>query len=258
MATGERRETLIAWPERALADSFASAYQMLIQRRLAGEPIAYIMGRRAFWNVELRVTPDTLVPRPETELLVEIALESLAANEELTVVDAGTGTGAIAISLALERPNWHLLASERAAGACQVARENIDTLAHGRVGLIQADWLEPLRPASIDAVITNPPYIAAGDPYLERGDLRAEPRDALVAGNDGLAAIRVLVPTAWERLRPGGLIALEHGFDQAEAVRGILAASGYLAIETRDDLAGHARVTLGHKSKTVPAPIARP
>ena len=247
-ATGCRRETLLAWPERIPAPEQARRFADLLARRLAGTPIAHLRGRQAFWKQELRVTPDTLIPRPETELLVELALESLPATAPLLVADAGTGSGAIALALALERPAWTLLALELSPGAAAVAADNLRRQGATNARVIRADWLAPLAPASLDALIANPPYIPNADPHLSRGDLPQEPLGALAAGPEGLDAFRRLIPQALTCLKPGALLALEHGYDQAPAVRTLLAAAGFTAITTRTDLAGHPRATWGLRS----------
>ena len=245
-ATGCRREILLAWPERTPAPEQARRFADLLARRLAGTPIAHLRGRQAFWKQELRVTPDTLIPRPETELLVELALESLPATAPLLVADAGTGSGAIALALALERPAWTLLALELSPGAAAVAADNLRRQGATNARVIRADWLAPLAPASLDALIANPPYIPATDPHLRQGDLPREPLSALAAGPDGLDALRLITRQAVQCLKPGGLLALEHGFDQDAAVRALLVAAGFEWVETRADLAGHPRATLGY------------
>lgn len=247
-ATGCRRETLLAWPERVPAPGQAQRFAALLARRLAGEPIAHLRGRQAFWKQELRVTPDTLIPRPETELLVELALELLPATVPLVVADAGTGSGAIALALALERPAWTLLALDLSPGAAVVAADNLRREGATNAWVIRADWLAPLAPASLDALIANPPYIPSTNPHLTRGDLPHEPRTALAAGPEGLDAFRRLIPQARTRLKPGGLLALEHGFDQAPAVRDLLTAAGFTGVATRVDLAGQPRSTWGFRA----------
>lgn len=244
-ATGLSREVLLAWPERFPTPAQAHRFANLLARRLAGEPIAHIRGRQAFWNQELRITPDTLIPRPETELLVEVALELLPAEASLVVADAGTGSGAITLALALERPSWTLIALEISPGAATVAADNLRRHGATNAQVVRSDWLAPLVPASLEALIANPPYIPTGDPHLGRGDLPRESRTALAAGPDGLDAIRRLVSQARIRLKPRGLLALEHGFDQDLAVRDLLAVAGFMDIATRPDLSGHPRVTLG-------------
>jgi release factor glutamine methyltransferase len=242
-ATGWSRTRLLAWPERILEPDTRALFDALLARRLCGEPIAYIRGRQDFWSLELRVTPATLIPRPETELLVETALELLPTSEPLRVADLGTGSGAIAAALATERPAWHLFATERSAEAIAVARENLVRLDLGRVKLLRASWLAAFASASLDALVSNPPYVAEGDPHLARGDLRFEPREALTPGGDGLDAYRAIAADARRCLHPGGWLILEHGYDQGSDVRRILADAGLTAPRTRPDLGGHDRVT---------------
>jgi release factor glutamine methyltransferase len=246
-ATGATRAGLIAWPERTLTPDEADRFATLLARRLSGEPMAYIRGRQAFWNEEVRVTPATLIPRPETELLVEIALERLPAAAPLLIADAGTGSGAIALALALERPSWTLIALEISQDAVAVAADNLARYGVTNAGVVRADWLAPLAPASLDALLANPPYIPATDPHLRQGDLPREPLAALVSGADGLNAIRQLICQARHCLKPGGLLALEHGYDQDAKVWTLLAAAAFEGLETRPDLARHPRVTLGYR-----------
>src|SRR5690606_4258090 len=214
--------------------------------RAAGEPVAYLTGRRGFWTLDLAVTPDTLIPRPETELLVEQALQRLGSEAEARVADLGTGSGAIALAIAAERPLARVAAVDRSAGALAVARAN--ALAHGlegRVEFLAGDWFAPLQGRRFDLVVSNPPYIAEGDPHLARGDLRYEPAPALASGPDGLDAIRTIVAAAPRHLLPGGWLLLEHGFDQGAAVRGLLEARGFAEVATVPDLEGRDRVSLG-------------
>jgi len=242
-ASGLARTRLIAWPEELVKPAVEKAFRELVNRRRDGEPIAYILGRQEFWSLELCVTPDTLIPRPETELLVEVALDLLPATAPLRVLDAGTGSGAIAAALTHDRPSWMVIALERSDAAAQVARGNLRRLTGGNTWVVRGDWLAPVGPRSLDAVISNPPYVPESDLHLTRGDLRFEPRCALVGGRDGLSAIRRLAAEAAFCLRPGGFLAFEHGTDQGPAVRRILSDTGYADIETCRDLAGHERVT---------------
>lgn len=244
-ATGLDRTKLISWPESEIHEADLARFRALIARRLDGEPIAHIRGRQAFWTLELHVTPDTLIPRPETELLVEIALEKLPADAPLLVLDAGSGSGAIAAALACERPRWTLIATDNSTAAVRVARYNLQRYAANNARVVSCDWLAPIADRSLNALIGNPPYIAEADPHLAQGDLPYEPRTALAAGRDGLDTIRTLCAQSASRLRPAGLIALEHGFDQGPAVRAILARQGFLEISTHRDLADQERVTSG-------------
>ncbi|WP_296807290.1 peptide chain release factor N(5)-glutamine methyltransferase [Thiocapsa sp.] len=243
-ATGWSRTRLFAWPDHPVAPDAYARFHALLGRRLAGEPIAYIRGRQEFWSLELHVTPATLIPRPETELLVETALESLLPDAPLRVADLGTGSGAIAAALATERPAWHLFATDRSPDALEIARENLVRLTLGNLSLLRANWSDAFAPASLDAIVSNPPYVAAGDPHLTRGDLRYEPREALTPGGDGLEAYRAIAADARRCLSPGGWLLLEHGYDQGTDIRRILAEFGLSAPSTRTDLAGHDRLTL--------------
>jgi release factor glutamine methyltransferase len=243
-ATGWTRSRLMAWPEQPVTPAARAVFESFLARRLAGEPIAYIRGRQAFWTLELRVTPATLIPRPETELLVETALERLDPRRPLRVADLGTGSGAIVAALASEHPAWNLIATDRSPAALAVARDNLGHLGLAGVALVQADWLSGFGDQTLDAVVSNPPYVAAGDPHLARGDLRFEPHEALSPGGDGLDACRAIARDARRCLRPHGWLMIEHGYDQGEAVRDILAAAGLSGTETRHDLAGQARLTL--------------
>ncbi|MEA1048942.1 peptide chain release factor N(5)-glutamine methyltransferase [Lamprobacter modestohalophilus] len=249
-AAGLERTQLIAWPETCLSAAQQLQFEHLIARRLAGEPIAYLLGRREFWSLELRVSPATLIPRPETETLVEQALERLPASAALQIADLGTGSGAIAAALARERPHWTLLGIERDAAALAVAALNAAELQLDNLKLIRGDWSSTLGAASIDAILSNPPYVRTGDPHLVEGDVRFEPVAALISGGDGLNAIRCIINDASRCLRPGGLLAIEHGWDQGPSLRGLMKTQGFEAIETLRDLAGQERVTCGCDSRT--------
>jgi len=238
---------LLTHPDALLDAAAGRRFERLVERRRLGEPIAYILGTQGFWTLDLRVTPDTLIPRPETELLVETALAELPAQAPLMVADLGTGSGAIAAALASERPAWTLIAEDSSVAAIEVARSNARRLGLTNLHTLVGSWLAPFAATSLDAVLSNPPYVPSGDPHLTRGDLRFEPRSALSAGADGLDAIRRIVAAAPQRLRPGGLLALEHGYDQGPAVRGVLTQAGLVAVRTKRDLAGHERVTLARR-----------
>lgn len=248
-ASGWSRSHLLAWPERALDSATAADFHALLARRLNGEPIAYLRGQQSFWTLELKVSPATLIPRPETERLVETALERLAPTAPLRIADLGTGSGAIAAALASERPDWRLIATDRSAPALRIARDNFRTLGLGGIDTLLTDWLSAFGSGRLDAIVSNPPYIPNADPHLARGDLRFEPLSALASGRDGLAAIRTIAADARRCLRPDGLLAIEHGFDQVRAVRRLLCAGGLDRIETCQDLAGLDRVTLGYRPR---------
>lgn len=225
-----------------LDEALAAEMSALATRRAGGEPIAYLLGRREFYGRTFRVTPDVLIPRPETELLVERACR--AVTGEATILDLGTGSGCIAITLALERPQAHLVAADLSAAALAVARDNASRLG-AVLDFVASDWFSALSPRCFDLIVSNPPYIAAGDVHLSQGDLRFEPAGALTDHADGLAAIRRIVAGAPAHLRPGGRLFFEHGHDQAEAVHTLLAAAGFDGIEQHRDLAGIVRVSGG-------------
>ncbi len=245
---GVGRSHLLAWPERELTRDQQREYATLLARRLAGEPIAHILGEREFWSLSLRVTPDTLIPRPETELLVERALEHLAALPAPLIADLGTGSGAIALALASERPDAHLHASDRSEAALAVARENAERLGLRNLRFLPGDWCRALpEEARYHLIVSNPPYIENGDPHLRQGDLPHEPLDALASGADGLEAIRAIAAQAPGHLHPGAWLLLEHGRDQGVAVREILLRHGFTAVATLTDLAGLPRLTEGQR-----------
>ena len=220
-------------------------FHELVERRAAGEPVAYLTGRRGFWTLDLAVTPDTLIPRPETELLVELALERVADGLPARTLDMGTGSGAIALALARERPGAEVTATDRSAAALEVARRNALDHDIGNVRFALGDWYQPVRGMRFGLIASNPPYIADGDGHLERGDLRFEPAGALASGGDGLDALRVIAAGAREHLQPGGWLLVEHGLEQGPAVRALFAEAGLEAVETARDLEDRERVTLG-------------
>ena len=231
-------------------DSTASAaLHSLLQRRAAGEPLAYLTGTRAFWTLDLEVSPAVLIPRSETECLVELALQRLPEDKAMRVADLGTGSGAIALALARERPFAQVLATDTSAAALAVARGNAERLGMDNIGFARGDWCAALGAAAFDLIVSNPPYIAADDPHLAIGDLRFEPTAALVAGDDGLDAIRIIVRDAIRHLRPDGWLLLEHGWEQGPAVRDLLAAAGFVQIAGERDLEDRERVSLGRRPR---------
>lgn len=238
------RAWLIAHGDEALDPAAADRLEAALSRRLAGEPVAHILGRREFYGREYRVTPDVLIPRPETELLVEAALERLPPDRPANVLDLGTGSGCIAVSLALARPDCAVTAVDASSAALAVARDNAARLG-ARVTFLESDWFAALAGRRFDLIVGNPPYIADADPHLSQGDLPREPRTALAAGADGLDDIRAIIHAAPAHLPAGARLLLEHGWDQGEAVRALLDARGFTSVETLRDLAGQARVSLG-------------
>lgn len=233
------RSWLYAWSDREIPGEQAERYRALIERRAGGEPVAYLTGRREFWSLRLEVDENTLIPRPETEHLIAFALEHLPADRPVRVVDLGTGSGAIALALASERPGWQVIGCDRELGALAVARRNAQRL-RLPLSLVQGDWMTAFE-GPFDLIVANPPYVAAGDPHLQRGDLRFEPSSALASGPDGLDDIRRIVAQAATRLAPAGWLMLEHGYDQGAQVRQLLESAGLGAVDTARDLAGHER-----------------
>jgi release factor glutamine methyltransferase len=241
---GKSRTWLYTWPDAAVSEVCAGQFRGLVQRRIMGEPVAYLTGHREFWSLDLAVTTSTLIPRPETETLVEWALE-LLLPERADVVDLGTGTGAIALALATERPAWRVTGVDRSDAALAVARDNVRRCGLNNVNVARSDWFIALAGQRFDLVVSNPPYIEEDDEHLAQGDVRFEPRMALVAGKAGLDDIRGIVDQAPDFLRPGGWLLLEHGYRQGVDVRALLQQRGFAAVATRQDLAGQDRISGG-------------
>lgn len=241
---GCSRTRLFAYPEAEVDAASRARFLALLERRRAGEPLAYLLGRQAFWSLDIVLDGSTLVPRPETELLVELALERGAARA-VEVLDLGTGSGAIALALASERPAWRVLGVDRDPAAVHLARANAERLGLGNVAFAAGDWFAGLEGRRFELVVANPPYIADGDPCLAAPGVCREPRHALVAGSDGLDALRRIVAAAAQHLSSNGWLLCEHGAAQGAALRALFAAAGFAAIATQRDLAGHERVTLG-------------
>lgn len=243
-ALGKSRSYLHTWPERIVSSEAAETFAGYLARRRAGEPVAYILGQQGFWKLDLEVAPHTLIPRPETELLVEAALELLPARPA-RVLDLGTGTGAIALALASECPAWQVTALDRVPDAVALAERNRERLGLANAQIRQSHWYDAVTGERFDLILSNPPYIAADDPHLVAGDVRFEPSSALVAGQDGLDDLRVIIAQAPDHLAAGGWLLLEHGYDQAMAVRELLTRHGFIDVASRLDLAGHERISLG-------------
>lgn len=234
-------------PEAHVDAADMEQLERLITRRAAGEPVAYITGHCGFWTLDLAVNPAVLIPRPDTETLVETALATLPATA-CDIVDLGTGSGAIALSLASERRQWRVSATDASLQALDCARTNAAALVPGRVTFFHGHWFDPLDVMRFDAVISNPPYVAADDEHLRAPELGHEPITALVAHNNGLADLAYIANHASDHLNPGGWLLLEHGFDQGDAVRELLEDAGFRDVRTQPDLAGRARVTLGQNN----------
>ena len=245
------RAWLVAHGGDPLTREQAHAFFALAKRRRDGEPVAYLTGRREFWGLDLAVTPAVLIPRPETETLVEAVLARLSGDARVRVLDLGTGSGAIALAIAKERPLAQVTATDVSPEALDVARANAARLGLGNATFVRSDWYAGAPDGPYDAIVANPPYIDPADPHLVQGDLRFEPRGALTPGSTGLSALAAIVAGASGRLAPGGLLAVEHGFDQAETVHGLFDAAGFTAVEGFRDLAGIRRVVVGQAPATL-------
>ncbi len=241
------RSYLHAWPERQIEPRQRDRFAALISRRAAGEPVAYLLERREFWSLPLTVTPDTLIPRPETETLVALALEKMPVDDLLRIADLGTGCGAIALSIARERPRSEVIATDISRPALTVARVNAARLGLGNVRFVAGTWCRALTAAAFDFILSNPPYVTETDPHLQEGDVRYEPRMALAAGPDGMDELREIVTCARDRLRRDGWLIVEHGYDQGEKVMRLLQAQGYREVSDHADAAGISRVTMGRR-----------
>lgn len=243
-ALGRDRTWLAAHGRDALGEAEGARFEALLARRLAGEPVAYLTGRREFFGLEFIVTPAVLIPRPETEILVEAALARLSPDASPRVLDLGTGSACVAVALARHRPRAEVTGVDASEASLAVARENGNRiLGPGRLRLLAGDWFAPVAGERFDLVIANPPYVAEGDPHLSRGDLRFEPRPALVAGADGLDCIRRIIGAAPAHLAPGGWLLLEHGYDQADICRNLLRAAGLQEVISVRDLSDIERVS---------------
>ncbi len=239
------RAWLFAYPDHRPNAVEREHFEALVERRQSGEPLAYIVGHTGFWTLDVAVSPATLIPRVETELLVELALEHLPTDRELRVAELGTGSGAIALALASERPRAHVIATDISDQALQIAQANAQRNHLNNVEFRQGDWLTPLLGERFHLIASNPPYMADDDPHLQRGDLRFEPGVALSCGVDGLAAIRLIVAQTPPLLESGGWLVLEHGLTQGEAVRDLLRQAGFRNVQTHRDLEGRERISLG-------------
>lgn len=238
------RIKLIAWPETTISPEQQSAFRQLVERRTQNEPVAYLVGEKEFWSHSFFVTTDTLVPRPDTEKLVEVVLERLP-NEPMTIVDVGTGSGIMACIFSIMRPKWEIIGVDISQRALDVAKLNSERHKLSNIKWVHSRWLEALDNQEFDAIVSNPPYLRADDEHLQQGDLSFEPIGALVSGKTGLEAYEHIIAQSVMRLKKGGTIAFEHGYDQAGQVQALLVKSNFTEIVTHKDLSGHSRVTMG-------------
>ena len=239
------RAWLISHQSDALEANQQAGFEALLQRRLNGEPMAYILGSREFYGLQLKTTPATLIPRPDTETLVEAAFAKIPQNTRLNILDLGTGTGAVALAIASQRPQTKVIAVDASLEALKVATENAQDFKLANVRLLESNWFSALGGEKFDVIVSNPPYIAQDDEHLKQGDLRFEPLSALASGVDGLDDIRKIIQDAPEYLNPNGWLMLEHGYDQANVVAALLNARGFSKVAHAKDIAGTLRVTFG-------------
>ena len=238
------RPYLKAWPEKELAKEQTDAFQSLIDKRQGGQPVAYLTGVREFWSREFKVTPDVLVPRPDTELLVELVLDLIPEYKSLNLIDLGTGSGAIAITLAAERSRINVTATDIKSDTLDVAKLNATQHNIKNIRFYLSNWFDDLPASTYDFVVSNPPYIAEDDPHLQQGDVRFEPDSALIAQEQGLKDITIIADSAHRYLKSGGYLLLEHGYNQQQQVQSILKRYGYSGIRTEQDYSGQPRVTV--------------
>lgn len=243
------RTTLIAWPDRELSAKTEKQFRSFLELRRQGHPVAHLLQKREFWSLPLKVTPDTLIPRPDTELLVELSLELLKATKTPSILDLGTGTGAIALALASERPDAKVIATDQSEEALAVAQDNAASLSITNTEFHSGSWCDALpKDSRFDLIVSNPPYIREDDPHLSQGDVRYEPLTALTSGITGLDDLKLIAKCAMPHLKPGGWLVLEHGYDQAESVVELLEKTGYSEVENHRDLGQNPRATIGRKA----------
>ena len=245
------RSYLRAWPEYELTPQQVESFQELLKQRLQGEPVAHILGERGFWSLDLKVTADTLIPRPDTERLVELALDIIPENAKWNILDLGTGTGAIALSLAKEKPGCHIFATDKSKAALDIAKENAQRNQIANITFIQSDWFENLDNEAIgkfEMIVSNPPYIKENDPHLKLGDVRFDPPSALTSGADGLDDIRVISQKSTAYLKEHSVILIEHGYDQAESVCDLLEAANFTQVADFNDYNDNPRIAIGYLS----------
>ena len=238
---------LAAWPEKTLSDAQLADFQKLVEKRRQGVPVAHLTGSREFWSLDFSVDNSTLIPRPETETLVEYLLDNFGKRENLKLLDMGTGTGAIAISIAREKPGWEIVASDISEQALELARLNCSQHDTSNVTLIHSDWFHNIDAENFDIIISNPPYIASDDPHLSQGDVRFEPHSALSSGVTGMDDIEHICSQAKKHLLQNGWLMVEHGYNQKQLVAECFAKNSFSEIEQKQDLSGHTRMTAGKK-----------
>lgn len=241
----QSRSHLFAWPDKELSEQQLRAFHELLIKRASGMPIAYLTGEREFWSLPLKINESVLIPRADTETLVETALSCLP--ETGTALDLGTGSGAIALALASERPKARILASDASNEALSVAKDNAKRLELNRIEFILSDWFKQISQRTFDLIVSNPPYIEENDPHLSQGDLPHEPRSALVSGSDGLDDIRQIIKDSYQRLKPAGWLMLEHGYNQGDSVRELFISHNFQEVRTISDYYGNDRVSIGKR-----------
>jgi release factor glutamine methyltransferase len=238
---------LLAWPEKVLDEEQIANYQQLIQQRQKGLPVAHLTGLREFWSLNFSVNNSTLIPRPETETLIEFILEKFSGRESIKLLDMGTGTGAIAITIATEKPGWNIFASELSADALKLAMHNSNCHKTSNISFVQSNWFTKIKHSDFDIIVSNPPYIANDDPHLLAGDVRFEPISALSSGAVGMDDIEHLCRHAKKHLKKNAWLIIEHGYNQMQPVAACFAKNGFTQIEQKQDLSGHIRMTAGKK-----------
>lgn len=237
------RTWLVTWSDKELSTTDIEQFDRLLQRRLAGEPIAHITGMREFWSLNLMVTADTLIPRPDTELMIEQILALYPAEQNIKLVDLGTGSGAIALALASERPNWQIIATDQSSAALEIARQNARSLNISNITFKHGSWFDAVGGEVFDVIASNPPYIPRADPHLSQGDARFDPLSALASGDDGLDDIRTITAQAKNHLKPYGKLFIEHGYDQKAEILDIFTKNNFIEIHQINDMANNPRLT---------------
>lgn len=243
----KNRSYLRSWPKKQLHAQQRLQFKALLKQRQQGTPIAYMTGQREFWSREFRVSPDVLIPRPDTELLIELSLPLIPKDKSCKVIDLGTGSGVIAVTLATERPYAQLIATDLSSAALKIAKQNAEHYHCRNIRFLQSNWFSEVSENAFDVVISNPPYIDSDDEHLQQGDVRFEPKTALIADNQGLSDIEIIADKARRYLKPAGHLLIEHGYNQAEQVQAIFNALAYDKVQSYRDLSGQLRVTYGQK-----------